>query len=282
MTRAPGPGWSLNLCGVPQSVRKFLPEHHQKIVQTNCEKLKPILSTCRPRLRTDAPIPCSCCNGTAAHFLFPFTPACDRASCCCVAWACCSAQLLGLQHFVLSHSSHSCQQRSAACPSSFSFFSTSRADLGTSFTRQTTQHPSLHRGSATIDAFLQLKCCGSCDLPFFRHTDCVKTACVCALKYQDVQELRTVCASGDTHQQHAASGIRFMHWWCVCVQYLCFYFYVYFYFYLNFYLQCVVCVCLMVWCVGGCCDLLFVIFEMFSRFARELLKSFKTAIFHNH
>ena len=30
----------------------FLPAHHQKIAQTNCEKLEPILSTCRPRRRT--------------------------------------------------------------------------------------------------------------------------------------------------------------------------------------------------------------------------------------
>ena len=42
----------LNLSGVPQRVRKLLPAHHQKIVQTNCEKVEFILSTCRPRLRT--------------------------------------------------------------------------------------------------------------------------------------------------------------------------------------------------------------------------------------
>ena len=29
-----------------------LPAHHEKIAQTNREKLEPLLSTCRPRLRT--------------------------------------------------------------------------------------------------------------------------------------------------------------------------------------------------------------------------------------
>ena len=42
----------LNRDSVLQRVRRVLPAHHQKIVQTNCEQLESILSTCRPRLRT--------------------------------------------------------------------------------------------------------------------------------------------------------------------------------------------------------------------------------------
>ena len=41
--------------------------------------------TTKKSSRPTAPIPCACCNGTAAPFSFPFAPACDRASSCCVA-----------------------------------------------------------------------------------------------------------------------------------------------------------------------------------------------------
>ena len=42
-TWAPSPRWLLNRNGVIQRIRRFLPAHNQKIAQTNCEKLKPIL-----------------------------------------------------------------------------------------------------------------------------------------------------------------------------------------------------------------------------------------------
>ena len=78
-----------------------------------------------------------------------------RTSSCCAELVA-QLQLLGLRHFVLSRSVHSCQQGSAARPSSFNSFgsvSTSRADYGTSFARQTTQHQSLYRGSRPLMSF---------------------------------------------------------------------------------------------------------------------------------
>ena len=89
---------------------------------------------------------------------------CDRTSSCCVACACRSASVARASAFYTLSFHSSCQQGSAACPF-FSSFSTSRADHGT-FARQTTEHQSLYRGSATIGEFKNLKCCGSCDVLF--------------------------------------------------------------------------------------------------------------------
>ena len=51
-----------------------------------CEKLEPILSTCRPRLRTAEAGTLTQTRGSLPHarFSFPVTPPCDRASSCCV------------------------------------------------------------------------------------------------------------------------------------------------------------------------------------------------------
>ena len=151
-----------------------MPAHHQKTVQTNCETLGPILSTCRPRLRMAE-------AGTSTQTRRSLAPVVTAllhlSSFLLVQLAIMQVPavppeliaqhpLLGLRLFALSGSTQSCQQGSVAFPSFFNSFSTSRADHGTSFTRQTTQHQSLHRGSATIDEFSQLKCCGSCDVPF--------------------------------------------------------------------------------------------------------------------
>ena len=146
-------------------------------LRTTHESLRPTARNSSPfpplvvlAFDADAPIPCSCCCGAAAPLL-PF-----QSSLRSYEFLLCRLSLslsFGCSGFgvLYSRSKLSCQQGSETCPSSS--FSTSRAHRGSSFARQTTQHQSLYRGHATIDEFLQLFCCGSCDA-FFRHTDLEK------------------------------------------------------------------------------------------------------------
>ena len=161
MTKASGPEWLLNRHGVPQRVRQFLPAHHPKIIKTNCEKLEPILSTCRPRLRTAE----AGASTQTRQYLDPVVMALLHLS------SFLSLQLAIVQLPAVTPElcrSASVARASAFCTISFNSFSTFRADHDTSmsFTRPDHTTPVPFQGSATVDEFLQHKCCGSCDMPF--------------------------------------------------------------------------------------------------------------------
>ena len=173
---APSQWWLLNRHGVLHRVCRCLPAHApnnrpDKLRNTRAHSRH--LSSSPSNgwgwyFDTNAPIPCSCCSGTAALFSFLFAPTYDRASSCCVAWACRSASVARASAFLysLAHLSPASKDllclRHSSTPSALSALTTARQCR---LHDETTQHQSLYRGSTTIDEFLQHKCCGSDDMP---------------------------------------------------------------------------------------------------------------------
>ena len=188
----------------------------KKVVQTNCETLEPILSTCRPRLRTagadtstqtrrsHAPIVVALLHlSLSSHSSF------RSYEVCCVAKLVAQLPLLGLRRLVLCRSSHSCQRGSAACHSS-----TPSALSALTTARQCRSHGRPHNTSPSTEAPLPLVSFKKTD-EFYNVSAVDRVICLFqahGLEWKtayDVHKCQSACQL--CSDEKSATRIRFMH-----------------------------------------------------------------------